>query len=100
MAIRDVGLDFGLRRLERGARLVAGGVAIVAVLVGISFRTGLVSTAAVYERQSWYVVSEQRNFLLTREVNDEAACREKVYVGAVCRSGASLMDQAAAVGRH
>ncbi|MBC7414531.1 MAG: hypothetical protein H7327_06315 [Herminiimonas sp.] len=79
--------------LERRARFIMGAAALVAVVLGLTFKTGLVSTMATYERQSWYLVSEHDGFVVSSQVDDEAACRKRESAAAVCRSGESLVDQ-------
>ena len=78
--------------LERRARFVMGSVALVAVVMGLTFKTGLVSTMPTYERQSWYLVSEHHGFVVSSQVNDEAACRKRQRGTDVCRSGQSMLD--------
>jgi uncharacterized protein involved in exopolysaccharide biosynthesis len=82
----------GMQGFERTARLWMSGVAIMAAFIGLSFKTGLISTTPVYERQSWYLVSERSGYVVTSEVDDEAACRRRERADAVCRSGSSLAD--------
>ncbi len=79
--------------LERRARFIMGSAALVAVVLGLTFKTGLVSTMPTYERLSWYLVSEHNGFMVSSQVDDEAACRKRASTSAVCRSGASLLDQ-------
>ena len=79
--------------LERRARFVMGAAALVAIVLALTFKTGLVSTMPTYERQSWYLVSEHRGFIVSSQVDDEAACRKRASASAVCRSGQSLLDQ-------
>lgn len=91
---------FNIRSLERGARFFMGVVAAMAVLVLITFKTGLIKTSADYDRQSWYLVTEREGYTITSQLADEAACRQREEMlaaksaGSVCRSGASLADQA------
>lgn len=79
--------------LERRARFVMGTAALAAVVLGLTFKTGLVSTMPSYERQSWYLVSEHNGFVVSSQVDDEAACRKRASASVVCRSGQSLLDQ-------
>ncbi len=82
-----------LQTFERTARVWMGGVAVVAAMVGIGFNAGLISTVPVYDRQSWYLVSEHAGFIVTSRVDDEEACRKREKSDAICRSGSSLADQ-------
>ena len=79
--------------LERGARLVMGGVAVTAAMLGLMLESGLVSTVPQYDRQSWYLVTGHAGFTITRELADEAVCRKREGADSVCRSGSSMMDQ-------
>lgn len=81
------------RLLERRARFVMGSATLVAVVLGLTFKTGLVSTMPSYERQAWYLVSEHGGFVVSSQVDDEVACRKRASASAVCRSGQSLLDQ-------
>ena len=78
---------------ERRARFVMGFAALVAVMLGLTLKTGLVSTMPSYERQSWYLVSEHGGFVVSTQVDDEAVCRKRASASTVCRSGQSLLDQ-------
>ena len=80
------------RRLERRARFVMGALALAAVVLGLTFKAGLVSNMPSYDRQSWYLVSEHHGFVVSSQVDDEAACRKRASASAVCRSGQSLLD--------
>jgi hypothetical protein len=82
----------GLPGFERTARICMSGVAIIAAFIGLSFKAGLISKAPVYDRQSWYLVSERAGYVVTSEVDDEAACRKREKSDAICRSGSSLAD--------
>ena len=82
-----------LRSLERTARLLMSGMAVLAAMIGLSFKAGLISTVPIYDRQSWYLVAEHAGYVVTSQVDDEAACRKREHAGAVCRSGSSLADQ-------
>lgn len=88
-----VGAKMDWSRLERRARFVMGLAALVAVVLGLTFKYGLVSTKPTYERQSWYLVSDHHGFVISRRVDDEAACRKRSSALAVCHSGQSLLDQ-------
>ena len=82
-----------LHTFEYRARIWMSGVAIVAAFFGLSFKAGLISTAQVYDRQSWYLVSEHAGFIVTSVVDDEAACRKRETADAVCHRGSSLADR-------
>ena len=79
--------------VERRARFVMGSAALVAVVLGLTLKTGLVSTMPTYERLSWYLVSEHNGFVVSSQVDDEAACRKRASASVACRSGQSLLDQ-------
>ena len=81
------------RHLERRARFVMGSAALVGVVLGLVFKTGLVSTMPTYERQSWYLISEHNGFVVSSLVDDEAVCRKRASESTICRSGQNLLDQ-------
>lgn len=79
--------------IERRARFVMGAAALVAVVLGLTFKTGLVSTMPSYERQSWYLVSQHEGFIVSSRVDDETSCRKQENASSVCRSGESLLAE-------
>ena len=81
-----------LHRLERGARIALGGVAISAAVIGLLFKSELLSTSPTYDRQSWYLVTEHAGFIVTSRLDDEAACRKLEKPASFCRSGSSLQE--------
>lgn len=93
MATRSRRATIALAQFEHRARTWMSGVAVVGAAICLCFRAGLLSTSPVYERQSWYLVSEHAGFIVTSEADDEAACRKRETMEAVCHSGSSLADR-------
>jgi hypothetical protein len=87
-----------VRNVERSARLMMGGVAITAAVVGVSFKAGLISTAPDYDRQSWYLVTIHAGFAVTNRVDSEADCRKQENSASVCHSGTAMMNQPLTIG--
>lgn len=80
-----------LHCIERGARLLMGGIAFGAAIVSLTFKAGWVSASASYDRQSWYLVTEYDGYMITDQVDDEVACRKLEHLSSACYSGASMM---------
>jgi hypothetical protein len=80
--------------LERRARYVMGIVA-VAALAGLgAFKMDWISTVPSYKQDAWYLVGGSANVIVTKEFQDESACRRRESASSVCRTGKTLMDEA------
>lgn len=85
-----------LREWEQRARWMMCVAAVMAGGAGLAFKTGLVSSAPVYDRLSWYSVSESIGLIVTRHFDDEISCRKQETPQAACHSGSDLSRQTAA----
>ena len=79
-------------RIERHARLVMAGLALLALAVLLLFKTQLIQSRPSFDAYGWYEVSTvSAGLTLTRRADSEAACREKSRLPAVsCLQGKSL----------
>lgn len=76
---------------ERPVRLMAGITAGILLLIVLSMNAGWISRGATYHLQTWYLVEQSGNFVITKEYEDESACRKGQQDGKQCRSGAQMM---------
>jgi hypothetical protein len=81
-----------LSTLERRARHLMGLVAVMSVIAVMLYKSGLVTTEPIYDRQAWYSFSKHAGFVISTEHNDEATCRSAEKLPSiVCHSGRSLL---------
>ena len=81
-----------LFRLERNARLILGGLAILTLAVLGLFKADLIQVQPTFDAYGWYTVSSVNNGIaVTHRADSEAACRAKSRLPAVtCLQGKSL----------
>ena len=85
-----------LLELEQSARWIMCVAAVMAGAAGLAVKTGLVSSAQVYDRLSWYSVSNSGGLIVTKHFDDETSCRKHKAPEAACYAGNDLNRQTAA----
>ena len=81
-----------LFRIERHARLVMGGIALLTVVGLLLFKTGLIQSQPSFNAYDWYTVSTVRQGVaVTHKADNEASCRAKSRLASVtCVQGRAL----------
>jgi len=81
-----------LSRLERPARLIMGGLAVLTLLALLLFKTELIQFQPSFDAYGWYTVSTVNSGVTgTRRADREDACRANSHLPAVsCLQGKSL----------
>ena len=81
-----------LFRIERKARLIMGGFALLTILSLLLFKTQLIQSQPSFDAYGWYTVSKvNAGMTVTHRADNESACRAESLLGAVtCLQGKSL----------
>jgi hypothetical protein len=81
-----------LFRIERKARLLMGGLALLTIVFLLLFKTQLIQSQPSFDTYGWYAVSKvNAGMTVTHKADSEAACRARSPLGAVtCLQGKSL----------
>lgn len=81
-----------LLRIERKARLVMGGLAVLTLVILLLFQAELIQSEPSFDAYGWYTVSTVNSGMkVTHRVDNEADCRAKSRLPAVtCLQGKSL----------
>ena len=81
-----------LFRIERNARLLMGGLAVLTLAVLFLFKTHLIQSQPSFDAYGWYTVSKVNTGVsITHRADSEAACRvQSRHAGVTCLQGRSL----------
>jgi hypothetical protein len=81
-----------LFRIERKARLILAGLALLTIVFLLLFKTQLIQLQPSFDAYGWYTVSKvNAGMTVTHRADNENACRAESRLGAVtCLQGKSL----------
>lgn len=79
-------------RIERNARLIMGGLALLTLVSLLLFKTRLIQFQPSFDAYGWYTVTTvDPGLTVTQETHNETTCRARSQVaGVTCLQGKSL----------